>query len=302
MKNTSELPLFVASLVSNAYELNSWIPNTHMMFYKMFCSPKINEEERSELEKEDLLAGNIFNHHVSTIGYKSLLHSVMLTGKKKHLKKILLHMHKHLPADQVTDEIVEKVIDVAVHYNFPILLGKTMKQFLADGVQVSKENYVKFYMYLDRCKGLEKDTLRFIFAANDTEHIQMDWEFVKPLFSRAIKYKKGKEILELFEQVKQKMRLNKKYEQLPAEEQTKMLDDLKAQFYKELIYLLLERNAYEVSDLVFLDYRTQFKGNEKNDLMGLQISCLKNDIDLFEKNFNETLNPTATGGLLKTGE
>jgi hypothetical protein len=49
-----DIPLFAASLVSNAYELSPWIPNTHILFYKIFCSPITNKEERAKQEKVDL--------------------------------------------------------------------------------------------------------------------------------------------------------------------------------------------------------------------------------------------------------
>lgn len=189
MNSFEDIPFFVASFLSNAYKLNSWIPNTHLVFYQMFCSPKINKEERAKLEKDDLLAGNIFNHSVSTIGYKSLLHSVLISGKKKHFKKILRHIEKHLSPKEIDDKLIESIINVAVAHNYPILLGTTIKDFLANGVRISKENYLDFCMYLDRCKGLEKDTLRFMLAINDSEHIQMDWDFIKPFFIRALNFK-----------------------------------------------------------------------------------------------------------------
>ena len=83
-----DIPLFAVSLVSSAYELSPWIPNTHLMFYNIFCSPITNKEERAGKEKENLLAGNLFRSSVSSIAYKSLLHSLMFTGKKKHFKII----------------------------------------------------------------------------------------------------------------------------------------------------------------------------------------------------------------------
>lgn len=144
MDNPEDIPFFVASFLSNAYKLNSWIPNTHLVFYQMFCSPKINKEERVKLEKSDILGGNIFNHSVSSVGYKSLLHSVLISGKKKHFKKILAHIEKHLSPEEIDDKIVESIINVAVSHNFPILLGTTMKDFLANGVKISKDNYLDF--------------------------------------------------------------------------------------------------------------------------------------------------------------
>ena len=107
-----------------------------------------------------------------------------------------------------------------------------MLAYIEKGIKIDKEDYVRFYMYLDRCKGFEKDTLRFIFATNDTEHIQMDWAFVKPLFARAVNFKSGNDILELFEQIKNKLMLNKANSKLPKEQQTVILENIKTEFYK----------------------------------------------------------------------
>lgn len=94
MPNKDETPLFVTSMLNNAYTLNSWIPNCHKLFYDIFCSPSINKDERKQSDSTDILVGNLFEHEVSNMGYKSLLHSALLSGKKKHFKKILAHIDK----------------------------------------------------------------------------------------------------------------------------------------------------------------------------------------------------------------
>ena len=151
MHNKEDIPLFIASFLKNAYKLNSWIPNCHMVFYNMFCSPKINQEERKEIEKSDLLGGNIFDHQLPLMGYNSLLHSVLITGKKKHFKKILEHIDKYVISEDPNKVIplVSSIISIADAHNFPILLGKTMKYYLEKGVQITKEDYIDFYMHLD---------------------------------------------------------------------------------------------------------------------------------------------------------
>lgn len=145
-------------------------------------------------------------------------------------------------------------------------------------------------MYLDRCKGLEKDTLRFMLAINDSEHIQMDWDFIKPFFIRALNFKKGKDILELFELIKGKMILNKKNSQLPDEEQKELLTSIQTDFYRKLINELLDRKAFTVADIIYTEYQTQIPQNDPNDLLGMKISCLKRDIQLFEDNLDSRIN------------
>lgn len=290
MKRKENIPYFVASFLSNAYALNSWIPNTHLVFYNMFCSPKINKEERKSLEDKNLLAGNIFNHSVSSIGYKSLLHSVLITGKKKHLKKILSHMEEHLSKDEFSDQIIAKIIDVCITHDFPILLGNTISNYMSRGVKISKQNYMNFCLYLDRCKGLERETMRFMHAVNDTEHIQMDWDFVKPFFIRALNFKKGQDILELFEIIKGKLVLNKGNDKLPFDERNEILRNIKTTFYRSLIQELLARKAFSIADIIYIDYKNQIPQIDPNDLLGVKISCLKRDMTTFEDLFIRQLN------------
>jgi hypothetical protein len=294
INDIKDIPLFVVSLLSNAYELNSWLPNTHLVFYNMFCSPKINKSEREESEKLDLLSGNIFKTSVSPIGYKSLLHSVLIKGKKKHFKKILQHMNTYLKAEEIDDEIVGKVIGIAEAYSYPILLGKTMKEFTDMGVVISKENYVSFCMYLDMCKGLENDTLRFVFDVNRTEHIQLDWDFVRPLVIRAINYRSGGEVLEMFERIKNKLSLNVTNQKLPQAEQEALLDKIKSDFYREFINVLLDKKGFDVADIIYTDYRNQLTMQNPNDMLGMRIGALKDKIDLFEKHLNEVLSVKGT--------
>ena len=78
---------------------------------------------------------------------------------------------------------------------------------------------------------MEKDALRFIFAVNESYHIQIDWDFIKPLFARTIRFKGSNQILQLFEQVKNKIVLNKANENL-AEGKEELLFKLKSEFYK----------------------------------------------------------------------
>jgi len=61
----------------------------------------------------------------------------LITGKKKHLKKIIEHINKYLAPQNISNEIISDIINVAKNQNCPILLGKTMKQFMEKGVKIS---------------------------------------------------------------------------------------------------------------------------------------------------------------------
>lgn len=62
----------------------------------MFCSPLTTKDERAGgKDHEDLLIGNIFAQKqvpLTYFGYKSLLETLVLDPKKKHLKKVINHL------------------------------------------------------------------------------------------------------------------------------------------------------------------------------------------------------------------
>ena len=89
--------MLITSMVSQAYELNSIIPNIELVFYRIFTSPITSKEERkkqSEIDKDqqNLLFGNIFAEKkmsMTYFGYKSLLETLAVRPKKKHFKKVV---------------------------------------------------------------------------------------------------------------------------------------------------------------------------------------------------------------------
>lgn len=44
---------------------------------------------------KDLLYGNIFPTNIGLIGYKSILQTLVMKKKKKHVKKLLAHMERY---------------------------------------------------------------------------------------------------------------------------------------------------------------------------------------------------------------
>ena len=88
--------MLVVALVNSSYELNGLIPNSEKLFYKLFCSPLTTKEQRAGgKDREDPLLGNIFAQKKVSLGYfgyKSLLETIALDPKKKHLKKVIAHL------------------------------------------------------------------------------------------------------------------------------------------------------------------------------------------------------------------
>lgn len=100
-------------------------------------------------------------------------------------------LHNHIILTRYVDDsdlskvapLVSQIIQICTTHDYPILLGKTMKNYLDRGVPVLEEDYSEFWyvlltsfrcdfrLYMDKCKGLEKDALRFLFAGTNSDRI-----------------------------------------------------------------------------------------------------------------------------------
>lgn len=85
----------------------------------MFMSPMYNEKERDE--SKDILAGNLFERKLTNEGYNSLMQTLSLKPKKKHLKKLLAHMERKDKAFK--ENQVAFIFKICMQEGWPILLG-----------------------------------------------------------------------------------------------------------------------------------------------------------------------------------
>jgi phosphoenolpyruvate carboxylase len=99
-------------------------------------------------------------------------------------------------------------------------------------------------IFLERCKGFEEDAKRFIIMTQDTKNMQIDYKLLRPMFLRAIKNKTGNDVLQLFEQFRKNIKLNRSADQMPAEEKSTLLRQIKKEVYDGLIKDLLNFKAY----------------------------------------------------------
>ena len=80
---------------------------------------------------------------------------------------------------------------------------------LQNGYKVDSATFKQLILFLERCKGYEEDAKRFVMLSTETKNIQVDYEMLRPLFLRTIKNKKSNDVLQLFEQLRKNMKLNK---------------------------------------------------------------------------------------------
>jgi hypothetical protein len=193
-----------------------------------------------------LLAGNIFDRPGLKLGaavYRSLLETVALHPKKKHFKKIIQHVIKH-EGNGCEQSIIDLIIFIGIQQKMPIMLGQNMKYFLQHDYPVSVHAFKDFVLFLERCKGFEEDAKRFIILTHETKNVQIDYGLLRPMFLRAIKNKTGNDVLQLFEQFRKNIKLNKSGDALTSEEKTSTLRQIKMEIYDGLIQDLLQFKAY----------------------------------------------------------
>lgn len=130
--------------------------------------------------------------------YRSLLETVALYPKKKHLKKIIEHVIKY-EGSECDSAVLDLIVQIGVQERMPVLLGTNVKYFLQNGFNLSVNSFKNFVLFLDRCKGYEEDAKRFVTLTTDTKSIQIDYRLLRPLFLRTIHNKTGSDVLQLFE-------------------------------------------------------------------------------------------------------
>ena len=80
--------------------------------------------------------------------------------------------------------------------------------------------------------------------STETETIQVDYTMLRPLFLRTMKNKTKNDLLQLFEQLRKNVKLNKSDASLSADLKSKKLQELKQDFYDGLIADLLQAKSH----------------------------------------------------------
>lgn len=118
LESEADIQALIIALINSAYELNSLIPNVELLFYRMFCSPITTKAERAGgNDRDNVLLGNIFAEKkvsVTYFGYKSLLETLVLDPKKKHLKKVIAHLSEFEPKEKVDTSLINLIVKIGI--------------------------------------------------------------------------------------------------------------------------------------------------------------------------------------------
>jgi len=131
--------------------------------------------------------------------YKSMLQTLAVRPKKKHFKKITQYIREHEPVERITPLILDQIINIGIAQQYPETLGQLVRDLMINDYHLHKSTFTKFVMYMEKCKGFEEDAKKFYLLTSQSSHLQIDYELVRPMFIRTIKYKGGQEVMKLFE-------------------------------------------------------------------------------------------------------
>jgi len=290
-KNVDEVRMLCLALINSSYELNDIIPNIEMMMYRIFISPQLTKEARQKSEEGDLLEGNLFckeNVNLGPAVYRSLLETMALYPKKKHFKKLIQHVIRYEDKENITPELLHLITYIGIDQGYPILMGHTMKYFLANDYQVSPRVFRDFVLFLERSKGFEEDAKRFVSLTSDTTHIQMNYELLRPLFIRTIQNKTGQEVLKLFEQFRKTLKLNASWKDNSPTEKSEALRNIKIEVYDGLIKDLLAVHAHQLSQVIYNEkMKEKYTMTMGDHLTGMEIYAVQKMLPEYQTKFKE---------------
>jgi hypothetical protein len=187
------------------------------------------------------------------------------------------------------------MVTLGIQQQYPIYIGTTIKEMLSHKFPVQASTFKDFVLFLESCKGYEEDAKRFVSLAHDTEHIQVDYEMLQPLFLRTMKHKKGTDVLKLFEQLRKVIKVNKSGQKIIASERSTLLKQLKIDFYDGLVTDLMKTKAYSLSQVIQSEKaREKFEPTIRDDLITMEIYANQHKLEEFQILYRAILGEKST--------
>jgi len=119
------------------------------------------------------------------------------------------YIKKFEPVERVTPQLLDQIISIGINGVYPVTLGQLVRDLIIHGdYSIHKASFMKFIMFMEKCKGFEEDAKKFYLLTSQSSHLQIDYEMVRPMFVRIIKNKGGPEVMKLFEQLRKNITLN----------------------------------------------------------------------------------------------
>ena len=60
--------------------------------------------------------------------------------------------------------LIDQIIQVGINNQYPLTLGQLVRDMIVDGdYSIHKSSFMKFVMFMEKCKGYEEDAKKFLF-------------------------------------------------------------------------------------------------------------------------------------------
>jgi len=105
--------------------------------------------------------------------------------------------------------------------------------------------------------------------------MEVNYQLVRPLFQKTIRVKTGDDVLLLFEQLKEHIRLNEStIDGLSAEEITAKRENITKGFFKGTMNDLIDANNFKVAQIIYEEYqKSGVKLLPEDLIVGLKINA-----------------------------
>jgi hypothetical protein len=95
-----------------------------------------------------------------------------LAPKKKHYKKLIAYVRKVEDSSNVTDVLINKLMEIGIAHEYPVTLGQTVRDMIAiDDAPIHPNSFTSLIMFLERCKGFEADARKFLHLTSLSSHL-----------------------------------------------------------------------------------------------------------------------------------
>jgi hypothetical protein len=263
-----------------------------MLFYKIFTQPITTREKRGE----GLLAGNLFtrddiaNFNLNSLIYKSLLETALIHPKKKHIKKIVSFIVNYETAETLNPKIIDMIIEIGIQLQYPRTVTEFVEHLITGHYQMSSAQLKEWISFLLVCKSHQNDAKDLVALTTKSKDIEIRYELIRPFIHRAIRFKSGQELLNLFEDLRKVLKLNetiveKELEGASEKKQERMFE-LKREFYDGIITDLLKVKGNDIAEIVHEEkLREKMETNLRDVLIHMEIAAAKNQAGLFSEKF-----------------
>lgn len=142
-------------------------------------------------------------------------------------------------------------------------------------------------MFMEKCKGFEEDAKKFLLLSNQSSHLQISYQMIRPFILRIMKNKGGPELIKLFEQLRKNVNLNKSWDKAEPKYRGGVQKKLRKEFYDGLISDLMINESYTLAEIVMQEkLKEKFDVNENDELIGLNIFSAQRKFMDYRLKFN----------------